>query len=398
MRTNTHRLLALCLALGLAATGCAGASRHPAAAGPEPPPITPPAQETVQAAVDRGVDFLLKTQNSNGSWGTSRNRFRDIWTPIPGGFTAFSVGTTSLCVMALCEAADDRPEVTEALRRAEDWYAANLDRLRLCSTAVMYNNWGHGLSIQALCHLLRTQPMDETRKARIRKMVDGQIARLHRYQFLDGGWGYYSWGALPARSSTDASTFMTATILIALHEARETGFGVPDDMIERAVAGLSQQRRPDFAYGYHFSAAKWTPTWDFGKPPAAMGRTQACNAAMRIWGEEATSDAVIKAWLKRLFARNGWLSMARKQNWPHAGYFGIAAYFYYYGHYYASVSIALLPEDERPYYQDYLAHVLLPHQEKDGSWWDFPLFNYHQQYGTAFAVMALNACLHADSP
>jgi hypothetical protein len=31
-------------------------------------------------------------------------------------------------------------------------------------------------------------------------------------------------------------------------------------------------------------------------------------------------------------------------------------------------------------------------QEKDGSWWDFPLYNYHQQYGTAFALMTLGRC------
>jgi hypothetical protein len=40
------------------------------------------------------------------------------------------------------------------------------------------------------------------------------------------------------------------------------------------------------------------------------------------------------------------------------------------------------------------ARVLLPLQEKDGSWWDFPLYDYHQQYGTAFAVMALGRSRH----
>ncbi len=28
----------------------------------------------------------------------------------------------------------------------------------------------------------------------------------------------------------------------------------------------------------------------------------------------------------------------------------------------------------------------------DGSWWDFPLYDYHQQYGTAFALMTLARC------
>ena len=41
---------------------------------------------------------------------------------------------------------------------------------------------------------------------------------------------------------------------------------------------------------------------------------------------------------------------------------------------------------------DQLAHILLPLQEKDGSWWDFPLYDYHRQYGTAFALMSLGKC------
>jgi hypothetical protein len=43
-------------------------------------------------------------------------------------------------------------------------------------------------------------------------------------------------------------------------------------------------------------------------------------------------------------------------------------------------------------YKEQLAGILLPLQEKDGSWWDFPLYNYHQQYGTGFALMTLVRC------
>ena len=31
-------------------------------------------------------------------------------------------------------------------------------------------------------------------------------------------------------------------------------------------------------------------------------------------------------------------------------------------------------------------------QDADGSWWDYPLYNYHQQYGTAYAIMSLHRC------
>ena len=78
---------------------------------------------------------------------------------------------------------------------------------------------------------------------------------------------------------------------------------------------------------------------------------------------------------------------------PHESWFKVAAYFFYYGHYYAALCIEQLAAVRacRPY-QDQLAHILLHLQEKDGSWWDFPLYDYHQQYGTAFALMSLARC------
>ena len=51
-----------------------------------------------------------------------------------------------------------------------------------------------------------------------------------------------------------------------------------------------------------------------------------------------------------------------------------------------------LPMSERPFYQDHLATLMIRLQSKDGSWWDFPLYNYHQAYGTAFALMTLKSC------
>ena len=106
-------------------------------------------------------------------------------------------------------------------------------------------------------------------------------------------------------------------------------------------------------------------------------------------GDERVTDEVLKAWLNRLYARNGWLDLGRKKPIPHESYFQVAGYFYYYGHYYAACCINQLPSDERPYFQDHLAHILLPLQEKDGTWWDYPFYNYHQQYGTAMALYCL---------
>ena len=97
---------------------------------------------------------------------------------------------------------------------------------------------------------------------------------------------------------------------------------------------------------------------------------------------------MVAEWLDRLFARDMWLDLARKRPVPHDSYYSVAGYFYYFGHYYAALAIDELPLEERGPHFDQLAARLLPLQEKDGSWWDYPLYNYHQQYGTAFVLMA----------
>ena len=60
---------------------------------------------------------------------------------------------------------------------------------------------------------------------------------------------------------------------------------------------------------------------------------------------------------------------------------------------YASHCITTLPSQERQTYQIKMVDTLTPQQEKDGSWWDFPLYNYHKPYGTAMAILSLNSCL-----
>ena len=101
---------------------------------------------------------------------------------------------------------------------------------------------------------------------------------------------------------------------------------------------------------------------------------------------------MIEEWLVRLGERNGWLDIGRKRPIPHEAWFAVAGYFFYYGHCYAGYCIESLPEEKRPPHQKMLAGILLDLQERDGSWWDFPFYSYHQPYGTSFAVMALSRC------
>jgi hypothetical protein len=256
---------------------------------------------------------------------------------------------------------------------------------------VFYNSWAHAYCIQALVRMLGRQPDDEVRCQKIRELIAQQIDMLDRYEVVDGGWAYYDFEAHTRQPSGSTISFVTATVLVALDEARRVGVDAPDRLIERGKASIVRQRKPDFSYFYG-EYLKSRPMREINRPSGSLGRSQACNLAMRLWGDPLVTDAVVKTWLDRLFVRNGWLDMGRKRPIPHESWCQVAGYFFYYGHYYAALCIELLPDSERAPYQDHLAQVLIHIQERDGSWWDFPLYDYHQQYGTAFALMSLRRC------
>jgi hypothetical protein len=266
-----------------------------------------------------------------------------------------------------------------------------LPRVRRADSTAIYNVWTHAYGIQALAHMYRRLPGDKARREKIKAVIRSQYDLLTRYESTDGGWGYYDFGAQTQRPNSSSTSFVNAAVLEAFYEAKHIGVEPPPKVLRRAIDSLKRQLKPDFSYLYG-EYLRWQPMMDVNRPGGSLGRSQACNLALRLWGDKRITDAVLKTWLDRLIVRNGWLSMGRKRPIPHESHFQVAGYFFYYGHYYAALCIEQLPPAERPFYQDHLANLLLPLQEQDGSWWDFPLYNYHQPYGTAFALMTLKRC------
>ncbi len=266
-----------------------------------------------------------------------------------------------------------------------------MPELRRATPDTIYNVWGHAYGIQALVRMLRRHEGDAARCARIRELIAGQIELLERYETVDGGWGYYDNAVGSKKPAATTTSFTTATVLLALSEAREAGVAPPERIVARGIATIRRQQKPDFSYVYS-EPHKYYPMYDVNRPGGSLGRSQACNVALRVWGDEKITDGVLATWLDRLLARNLWLDMGRKRPIPHESWFLVAGYFFYYGHYYAALCVEQLPPVARGKYQDGIARILLGLQEKDGSWWDYPFYDYHQPYGTAFALMTLARC------
>ncbi len=362
----------------------------------EPIAVETPEPEEVRKSLQRGIDFLVGVQNKDGSWGSATNtKDLNIYAPIPGAHHAFRSGATALCVAALldCREACDVP--LNVIERGEAWLLAHLPKLRRANQDALYNVWGHAYGIEALVRLHRFREGDVDQQRRLFLEIEHQVALLGRYETTKGGWGYYDFVMHLQQPAAEPTSFTTATVLVALHEARNLGVEVPERLIERGLAVIRRQQRPDLAYLYS-EDFRTAPNQDINKPGGSVGRSQACNLALSLYGDTSVSQEAMVAWNKRLFARNLWLDIGRKRPVPHESWFLVAGYFFYYGHYYAALGLERIPVDEQAALQDQLAHVMLRLQEKDGSWWDYPLYNYHQQYGTAFALMSLVRCRRND--
>ena len=346
----------------------------------------------IQRSLDNGCDFLLERQNPDGSWGSARQtKGLNIFAPVPGSHRAFRLAVTALSISALLEIKKEDQNYSKCIRKAEKYLLEKLPQLRRASPMALYNVWSHSYGLQAL-HRMHELSSTSQRKAEIEDVMVQQIKMLQTYESIDGGWGYYDFNAQTKQPSGSSISFVNATGLVALKDAQSSGVEVPDKLVSRALSAIKRQRLPDHSYLYG-EYLKYRPRSGINRPAGSLGRSHACNYALQIWGEESVTDDVHKLCLDRLIKRNGWLDVARKRPIPHESWFAVAGYFFYYGHLYAAFCVDNLSPKERPKYQKSLAKILVPLQEKDGSWWDFPFYDYHQQYGTAMALLSLQRCL-----
>jgi len=364
--------------------------------------------EDAQAALERGVAFLLNDQNPDGSWGGPRAAVYTFTGPVwsnPETHRSWKVATTGLACLAVLEAGRG-PAAGQAADHAIDYLLENAAVKRPSDWDTM-NSWAYIYGLQALARACVEPPCaDQPRQSRCRAVGQTLLAKLAECQAPNGGWGYLEFNVPRTPRQQWATSFTTAAAVIAMLDARQAGFEVDPAMLRRAVRGIERCRLPSGAYTYSVQviADPRHSEW-IDQVKGSLGRIQVCNLALRLAGREV-SAATIRTGLDNLFRHHRFLDIARNKPIPHENFYLNSGYFYLFGHYYAARLLRQLPPAERNVYWPRLRYEVVKLQQRDGSMWDYDMHAYHKPYGTAFGVLTLALSLedeaqvgrHADEP
>src|SRR5262249_23987119 len=149
------------------------------------------------------------------------------------------------------------------------------------------------------------------------------------------------------------STFMTAPTLQTLFQAAQQGFAEPDATIERALETLEDARLDTGSFQYSGTGRKTGKGIE--KLPGADARLAVCETKVVLAGRGSIDR--IRAAVNGFF--EGWQRLEKRRkglgtHQPEFGPYGIAPYFFHYGHTYVAQAIEQLPPNERPALRDKL--------------------------------------------
>jgi len=345
--------------------------------------------EQARVVADRSLEYLLSTQNEDGSWGTGA-----LDTPLEYGFSpetfyAWQMSAHGVGVLALL-AAEESPERLETLKRAVHW---------LCTARMPKrgSNWDIDFVWTALygfvaCVEAASDPrlQEPELQALLRARGAEFLGQLEANQVPTGGWAYYD-NPPYSRRPKWATSFCTALVLPALVRSQELGWGTDQKMIDRAVAYVRRCGLPNGAYEYDLRPVPRASGGEsINNVKGSLGRIQVCNWGLASAGVPQITEERIRQGLSEFIEYHKFLDVARMRPIPHEGYYANAGYFYFFGHYYAAQAINLLPAEEREEWHAKLRPHVAKTQRQDGSTSDFNASSYMITASTAFASLTLS--------
>jgi hypothetical protein len=338
--------------------------------------------ERSKLAYQRGFDFLVATQNSDGSWGSHDPKvasLRDFGFQLlnRGSQDGVRLACTAIVAKALLRKPSRSAAEEQALVRAVEALSTT-DKIAY-EMGEAFNTWGYGFKLDFLCDWLET-PLEPDARARTIAAAKVCVDGLRAFQQADGGWNYYA-GPM---AGGESMSFNTANFSEAAYRARKLGVPVPDGMVEDAAKLLQRMRtvRGGVVYDARFLLSPGSVN-----ELSAASRTAAVTEALAEMG--VLEDGAFERSLQVFDEGENWLEDGRKLIIPHTAVDQVSGYFFFYGYYYLSEFSRRIPDRVPRERWERNAWTMIRTQEENGSWWDTAAADYGDKWGTGFALLTL---------
>ena len=331
---NPFRIVSVTLTGLLASALTAQVPEIPAGASPED-----------QAAIDRGLAFLVRSQNRDGSWRAA------------GGYGNYPTAMTALAGMALLGSGSTPTRGPHFLqvRRAKDFLVQSQQANGLITAPAEESRslYGHGFSTMFLAQVYGMEE-DPVEREKIGNVLRRAVELTASCQSRDGGWLY-----TPDDAGDEGS--VTITQVQALRACRDAGISVPPDTIKRAIEYIRGSANPDGGVRY-------------SKSSGGSGRAPITAAAVCVLYNAGSYDDPIAERAFR-FAKD------------HLAVRGSGGGHHFYAHLYLAQAYYQRGGEEYLDYQKRMAKWLRQSQNRtDGSWQGD---NVGSTYGTSIALTIL---------
>lgn len=357
-------------------------------------PVADAAPLDVDVAIERAVKRLLELPEGDGDQWPYEGVYREDRGQLP---VAYRVGGTSIVCLSLFAAKGYSKDTARqaAVEKGVAFVLKTLEEPRMQLDFVgTYDvrGWGHTYALQLFLSLLDARAVPKAHLEAVQAKTKWLVEALCKSEIPEsGGWNYSRPAGYESKANT-ASTFMTAPTLQALFHAKAAGYAVDDGVLDRALAALERARSKPGAYGY---GAKLRSQNDVPEEKLTM---------MDKVGSSAARAALVETTL--LLAGRGdrerhrrsidwffdhWddLAVRKSQQNTHIPPYGIAPYYFLFGHVYCAQAIEMLPEGEdKVALRAKLNAFLARSMDEDGTWNDRQ-FDRSAGYGTAMAILAL---------
>lgn len=350
----------------------------------------------VDAATKAGLAALLKLQEGEGhdEW-PYEGVYREDNGILPVGYRIGGTAIVCLSLIAAPGYAADAPR-QEALARGVAFILSALELPRMQADFVgTYDvrGWGHIYALHLFLELQEHKWTPVAHQGAVAAKAKWLVQTLCESAIPESGGWNYSRPAGYTSPKNRASTFMTAPALQVLFLAKARGHAVADAVLDQAVAALERARSEPGGYGYGAALTSQNEVPEsklafMDKVPSSAARATACETTLMLAGH-GDKERLHRA-VERFFADWDELAVRKSQLGTHIQPYGIAPYYFLYGHLYAAQAIEQLDDGaEKEALRTKMRAYLARSRDADGSWNDRQ-FARSAGYGTALALL----CLH----